>query len=184
MNRQGKLLVAHPNLSPADPFFQTVIYVYSDTPQSGTLGMVLNYNSNVTVKTICAAKGVDYYSEQHYVRHGGPLGLNSISIIHSDDWESGSSRNIGNRLYLTSDDPMLERLSIEEPAYWRMFAGYCGWAPGQLDMELKGVFPYRPEHSWLVIDSSDELVFEHDDEKQWQLAIERSSQQMIDKFFL
>ena len=43
----------------------------------------------------------------------------------------------------------------------RMFAGYAGWSPGQLEKEMK-------RKSWLTFPASLELVFETPPEQLWQ----------------
>jgi len=43
----------------------------------------------------------------------------------------------------------------------RMFAGYAGWSPGQLETEMK-------RKSWLTFPASLELVFETPPEQLWQ----------------
>jgi putative transcriptional regulator len=43
----------------------------------------------------------------------------------------------------------------------RMFAGYAGWSPGQLEQEMK-------RKSWLTSPASIELIFETSPENLWQ----------------
>jgi putative AlgH/UPF0301 family transcriptional regulator len=79
---------------------------------------------------------------------------------------------------------MIEKISYSQPpAYWRIMGGVCSWAPGQLDMELQGQPPYRPENSWLTATTQLGLLFEVDGERQWEKALELSSQQMINSYF-
>ena len=46
-SRVGKLLIAHPNLPSDNWFNRTVIYVYNESPQQGTLGVTLNVPTNI-----------------------------------------------------------------------------------------------------------------------------------------
>jgi putative transcriptional regulator len=43
----------------------------------------------------------------------------------------------------------------------KLFAGYAGWSPGQLEMEMK-------RKSWLTFPASLELVFETPPDQLWQ----------------
>ena len=104
-------------------------------------------------------------------------------MLHSNDWESSSSVDAANGLSITSDNFMLEKLSMGYvPAYWRLFVGVCSWGAGQLDMELAGKHPYRIENSWLTCSANDNIVFNYDGEDQWYKAMELSSRQMINSY--
>ena len=48
----------------------------------------------------------------------------------------------------------------------RLFAGYAGWSPGQLESEMK-------RKSWLTFPASLELVFETPPEQLWQKILQR-----------
>ena len=53
---------------------------------------------------------------------------------------------------------------------FRAYAGYAGWAPGQLDSEVA-------RGDWYVIAADVETVFTQDPEQVWQRLIERSTAQ-------
>jgi putative AlgH/UPF0301 family transcriptional regulator len=79
---------------------------------------------------------------------------------------------------------MLEKMATgNEPGLWRMVVGICSWSPGQLELELSGKYPYRPENSWLTVKANRSIMFEHDGDKQWQKAMDLSSKTMLDNFF-
>lgn len=183
-NHVGKLLIAHPNLRPTDWFHKSVIYIYSDDPKQGTLGLLLNRPTNYSLKEFCNQQGVLYPEGVTMISCGGPLNRNSVILLHTDEWHSGNTTTAGPNYKISSDQQMFDRLSIgEQPAYWRMFVGICGWKPGQLEKELSGQPPYRPENSWLTATANDHIMFMYDGEEQWTQALELSSQQMIDSFF-
>jgi len=184
LNRAGKLLVAHPNLRSSDFFYKTVIYIYADDPKQGSLGLVLNKPTTTTLRDLCKRHGVLYPENITHINHGGPVSEQSIVMLHSDEWHSGNTTQAGMGYSLSSDQQMFERLSLGEyPAYWRMFFGICGWRPGQLQAELSGKPPYRPENSWLTAKANDHIMFMYDGEEQWTHAVELCKQQMIDFYF-
>lgn len=184
MSREGKLLIAHPRLPSDDWFHKTVIYIYKDSAKDGTLGLCLNMKTSMSLQGLCNDKGIIYPEGYSMIYRGGPVAPSSIIMLHSDEWYSSNSTPAGPGYTLSSDLQMFERLSLgDQPAYWRIFSGLCGWQPKQLDMELKGQFPYKPENSWLTCDANDHILFEYEGEKQWEKAVELSSQQMINSFF-
>lgn len=183
-SRVGKLLIAHPNLPNDNWFHKTVIYVYGDDPSQGTLGLALNVKTNLQVRKLCYDRGILYPHSSHLCYRGGPVNQQSAIMLHTDEWVSQNTVTAGPRYNLSSDNQMFERIAVlDQPAYWRLFLGICGWAPGQLDAELNGQFPFSSANSWLTADANDNIMFELDGEKQWEAALELSSQQMVDRFF-
>ena len=184
LNRIGKVLIAHPNLDNENPFYKTVIYLYQDDPQQGTIGVILNKKSRYTISNVCAEKNIHFGDTKALVYHGGPVNQRALVLLHTDDWQSKNTAWAGNNLCVSSDDVMMEKLGTgNQPAYWRLFGGMAAWQPGQLDAELSGEWPYRPENSWLVANANEEMLFTKDGNKQWEIAFQSSSQQMFDKYF-
>ena len=183
MNKIGKLLIAHPNVEAENIFAKTVIYVYQDDSEQGSLGVILNKPSRFRITDIAAEKNIVFGDTTKKVYHGGPVNPQALVLLHSDDWYSTNTVGAGNNLCVSSDNNMLGKISNgDEPAYWRLFGGMCGWAPGQLEAELSGQWPYRPENSWLTADANDSLIYDYDGKSQWTNLVEISSQQMFDKY--
>jgi len=176
----GKLLIAHPNLSPLDWFHRTVIYVYSYSKDIGALGLVLNVASKLTVSELCAQHSIDFpYNRPVYI--GGPVTPSSVIMLHSNEWHSRNTATAGPGYSVTSDYDMFEKIAeSNEPAYWRITAGISSWGPGQLEQELAGEYPYRVENSWLIADANDRIIFDYDGERQWEEALSLSSKQLFD----
>ena len=183
-NRVGKLLIAHPNLPSTDWFYRAVIYIYADREDEGTLGICLNTRSKTSVQKLCNDKGIIYPESHSAIYTGGPVSPNSVTMLHTDEWHSTNSTKAGPSYILSSDMQMFERLSLgDQPIYWRPFLGLTAWAPGQLDAELNGTFPYRAANSWLICDANDDILFNYNGEEQWKAAVELCSQQMIQNYF-
>lgn len=181
-SRVGQVLISHPNLPKGNPFEKSVIYIYQDNAEA-TLGLVLNKETSWTTEQVCHDKQISYIGPMKMLYYGGPVNQGALCLLHSDDWYSQNTVQVGNGMGLSSDDFMLEKLgSGNMPAYWRMLVGMCAWQPGQLDAELKGTYPYKPENSWLTAEANDAIVFEIDGEKQWELALRHSSQQLINQY--
>lgn len=182
-NKVGKLLIAHPNLPPKTPFHKAVVYIFNDGPE-GTQGIILNRPTAYRVNDFMQQQGFELPTTRERMRFGGPVSTKMLFMLHTDDFESASSQPAGKGLMLSCDDFMLEKMTLGyQPSLWRMMVGIAAWQPGQLDMELNGQPPYRPENSWLTARASESIIFEHDGEKQWNRALELSSQQMINHYF-
>jgi len=184
MSWKNKLLIAHPNLPRHSIFSKSVIYLYEDNTRSGSVGVILNKNSEYTVNYLAESKGFFYPDHNQMLKLGGPVSEKTILMLHSDEWYSSNTMQVGGGLAVSSDDIMIEKLSMgNEPRQWTMCLGMCAWQPGQLAMEINAQFPYTIENSWLTCEADDTIVFGYDGESQWEKAVELSSQQMIDSFF-
>jgi putative transcriptional regulator len=156
-NYEGKLLVAHPNLG--NFFHRTVIFVYQDDENSGTLGLVLNKPTRITV--------ADVVTE------------NAVFLLHEDQWYGSNTMQIGNSgLAITSDNVMMEKLSMGNyPLGWRMCTGVAAWRPGQLQQEMSSI------HGWLTCDANRAIVFNKDGDRQWNNSLQLCANQKIDSYF-
>ena len=182
MSRVGKLLIANPNFPSESPFAKSVIYIYQDNPDAGTIGLILNKPSE-SVSRFCDINGVMFPDTEPRIHIGGPVNPTAIILLHTDDWVSTNSASIGNGLRISSDNFMFMKISTgNEPIYWRAFLGISAWRPEQLDTELEGEFPYV-KNMWLIADANDDVIFNYDGEDQWIRAVDLCSQQTINHFF-
>ena len=131
---QGKLLIAAPSLF--DYFRRTVILVLEHS-EDGAMGVVLNRRSETSVAdAVPALASLPDADELVYV--GGPVAPGSVVALgdFEDPGEAGT-RVVGS---LGTLDPGRPTLSLQR---LRVYAGYSGWSPGQLDSELD-------EGAWIV----------------------------------
>lgn len=181
-DRTGKLLISHPNLPEDNPFYRTVIYLYSDNAK-GTTGLILNKPTNYPVHKILRGYGFSGDTVVGHVYFGGPVTENKLHLLHSSDWYSSSTVVVDQDIAVTSDTFMIEKLASGfGPRNWKMTAGLCAWSAGQLDAELAGKPPYRPENSWLTCDANDNIIFNYDGVDQWIKAVDLCSQQTINSY--
>jgi len=182
-NYVGKLLISHPNVPPDNIFSRTVIYIYQHDERAGTVGVIINKRSRYPITEVAGEKGINFADTSKFVYHGGPVNQQALVLLHTDDWNSSNTAVAGKSLCVSSDNHMLEKIGVgNEPAYWRLFGGMCGWAPGQLNAELSGEWPYRPENSWLIADAIEDIVFSLDGDKQWQKCFQLSSDQLFKQY--
>lgn len=183
-DKVGKLLIANPNVPSDNPFAKSVIYIYNDHPLKGSTGVILNKPSSTTVQEMCYDQRIAYHQTNHKVHIGGPVNPQALVLLHTDEWQSQNTVYASNTLCISSDKLMFLKLSQgDEPAYWRMFVGYSGWAPKQLDMELTGQAPYDKLSRWLTAEANDDIIFGYDGVDQWNKALELCSQQTVDQWF-
>jgi putative transcriptional regulator len=131
---RGHLLIAAPSLF--DYFRRTVVLVIEHTPE-GAMGVVLGRETETLVADAVPALA-DFAGDEDVVYLGGPVSPESVVALgdYEEPAEAGT-QVVGSLGTLDPDgtNDSLRRL--------RVFAGYAGWAPGQLDGELE-------QDAWIV----------------------------------
>lgn len=161
---RGRLLVATPVIGD-DNFDRTVVLVLEHGPD-GALGLVLNRPTDVAVldplpewNGFAAQPSVVFVGGP--VEQGAAIGLARAMVgVSADGWSPVVER-IGT-LDL-SRDPSDLSTGIEQV---RVFAGYAGWGPGQLEGELD-------TEAWLVVDVEPEDVLCDDPQNLWHQVLLR-----------
>ncbi len=156
----GKLLIAAPEMR--DPnFAQTVVLVvkYSD---SGTVGIVLNRRTKAPLARVFdLAPGAPNASDPVYA--GGPVEESGVlALLRSQAKPEGAEKVFGD-VYLVTTRALLEKtVKAGKPAAeFRVYLGYGGWGPGQLEAE-------RDMGAWTVLAGKDGLVFDDDPGSEWE----------------
>ena len=157
---QGKLLVAT-ELVEGELFAETVILLlfYDET---GAFGLVVNRPTDVSPDELLAdEEGIADYDGTLF--WGGPVQMDSLRALLRTDEPPEEAEKILDSVYLVSLEDALQQ-GPTDPARLRLYIGYAGWAPGQLDYELA-------RGSWRVVPATDELVFAEAPRELWkQLA--------------
>jgi putative transcriptional regulator len=132
---KGQLLIAAPSLF--DYFRRSVVLVLEHS-EDGAMGVVLNRESETRVVDAVPALA-SLADPGELVRIGGPVSPQAVVALgdFADVGEAGT-HVVGS---LGTLDPEGENASLRRV---RVYAGYAGWAPGQLDGELE-------QEAWLVL---------------------------------
>ncbi len=162
----GKLLVAAPSMR--DPrFAETVIFMVEHN-SAGALGLVVNRVIGTgpigDMMTKLGVEGGDPTRDLE-VHYGGPVELKFAFVLHSTDYQAEGGRRINDKYSMTSRAAILIDIAKGKGPRKSLFAlGYAGWAPGQLEAEMK-------RQDWIVIPADDALIFGKDFEHKWERAI-------------
>jgi len=150
---RGRLLVAT-ELIEGDIFTKTVVLLldYGDT---GAAGFVVNRPTELTAAEVFDEDSAlsDYKGTIYW---GGPVEMVSIRALMNTDTPPEGAEKIIDSVYLV---PLHDDLS-DAPGL-RVFIGYAGWSPGQLDRELA-------HGSWHLMPASSEHVFAKDPSQLWE----------------
>jgi putative transcriptional regulator len=182
MNLVGNLLIAPPAVK-GNFWHKTVIMVTEHSIQ-GTLGLVLNKESNLSIEQFGEQIGINLdIPGMMYI--GGPINNQSLTMIHTPEWLSKNTLRINEKFSLSSADDILPRLAVgDRPKKWRLFLGMCGWAHGQLLNEIKGVAPYQHQNSWCIASPTVDLVFDSEGKDQWCAGIDQSGKEFAQNILM
>lgn len=159
---QGVLLISEPFM--LDPHFERSVIMLCEHNEEGTLGLVLNQQSNLMLADVLDTVQKDKFPL--YV--GGPVQVNALFFLHKafDKLDSGTA--LIDDVYWGGDFDRLMVLIDEDliqPHEVKFFLGYSGWSPGQLDDEIE-------QNSWAVHNAFDTtLPFMSDGEDLWKQAL-------------
>jgi putative transcriptional regulator len=166
----GRLLAATPLLG--DPNFRrTVILIVEDEPEEGTLGVVLNRPTEVQVGQVLES-WTELVTGPSVVFKGGPVSPNSalaLALACGDDeplgWRSLDGSHLTARIGLVDLEAPPELLAGGITSL-RVFAGYAGWGPGQLQSEIE-------EGAWYVLPGEPTDAFLSEPEQLWPAVLRR-----------
>lgn len=168
--KAGRLLVATPLLG--DPNFKrAVVLIVEHEEVEGTLGVVLNRPTTIGVGQVLG-QWTELTTEPSVVFRGGPVAPNSalaLALIPGKEepvgWRALDGAPSLARLGLLDLDtpPGLLTTAITS---MRVYAGYAGWSPGQLEAEIE-------EGAWYVLAAEPADVFAADPALLWRQVLRR-----------
>ena len=159
---RGHLLVAGPAL--VDPNFRRTVVLLGEHGDEGAMGVVLNRVSTALVEDavppIAALTGPD---ERVYL--GGPVQPQAVVVLADfADAEQAEVVVVDNIGFLPGE--IEDAGGLGELRGVRVFAGYAGWGPGQLEAELA-------EGAWIVVPALGTDVFTTTPDGLWSEVLRR-----------
>ncbi|HEY5915201.1 MAG TPA: YqgE/AlgH family protein [Verrucomicrobiae bacterium] len=141
-------------------FFQRTVVLICQHDAEGAFGLVLNRGTGNNAADMINAE-LPEVLKTCPLYLGGPVQPSALSFLHTEafipDANVLPNLSLGHSL-----DALLELGESFSPTKKiRMFAGYAGWSPGQLEDEMK-------REAWLTHPASIELVFDSNPELLWQ----------------
>ena len=155
---KGQLLLDSGQLGGS--FFQRTVVLICQHDADGAFGLVLNRSLGKTVGEMIIADLPDTLKDSPLFL-GGPVQPGALSFLHTDSFIPDAAVMPNLALGHSLDELVDVGESFSPAKKIRLFAGYSGWSPGQLEEELK-------RKAWLTFPASLELVFETPPEQLWQ----------------
>jgi putative transcriptional regulator len=162
-NRAGRLLVAAPTLM--DPHFQRAVLVMIEHSEEGALGLVLNQPTQIQAVDALPEPLCEVVPKSAFIHCGGPVQPSAVIILAEFDAPERAAGIVIASIGVVDPDGALDDLS-EYVSDLRVFGGYAGWAPGQLEAEIA-------EGAWIDVAALPEDIFTETPERLWSDVLER-----------
>ena len=165
--KEAVLLVAHPAMTDLR-FAETVVLVMFP-PDAGPEGVVLNKPSVVELRSVWPDRP-DRQGRTDIVHHGGPVEPDGLLFVFRMTPTPQRALWVTEDIYFSGDGDLLNKLLEEKGpvAHQRFFAGYAGWAPGQLESEIAW-------GGWYVLPVDPEVIFDMPVENMWETLLLRAT---------
>lgn len=158
---QGQLLVSSGGLY--DPNFRHTVVLIGEHNNEGALGVVLNRALDVRVAD-AIPELASWVPKGEMLFQGGPvLPSSPVLLAELSDPDAADIRIFGSIGFLIGDISDVERWKVIRA---RVFAGYSGWGPGQLEAEMAA-------DSWILDPARPEDVFSDDPDLLWSRVLRR-----------
>jgi putative transcriptional regulator len=164
---KNQLLIATPSLQQT-PFDQAVVFI-AHHGADGAMGFIINQPlRQLAFNDVARSMGIEEMMakgrEQPILFKGGPMENTRGFVIHSTDYALQSSVKINHDFTLSAQSDIVGDIARGSgPKDVTFCLGYSGWAPGQLEEELKG-------NDWLLLPATPRLVFEAPPTSRYALA--------------
>ena len=156
-------LVAKPGLP--DPNFRESVVLVVQGEKSETTGVIVNRPTDRSLAELLPGERFASFTDPIFF--GGPVAPQGLFALFQADKYSGAAVAMLPGLYFAVLPDSVDSLLSNPPPKIRLFSGYAGWAPGQLQGELD-------RGDWLVVDADIPSIFRKDTSKLWQDMVRRA----------
>ncbi len=166
----GKLLVA--SRDSRDPVFAETVILLVRYDHDGTLGLAINRGTSLSIsRALSSLKGAAGRSDPIYL--GGPVEpQNVLALLKANTMPEGAT-HVSGKIYLLSTKLLLEKTLAGRagPEEFRVYLGYSGWGPGQLENEAG-------QGLWHIFAGDADLVFDSAPDTLWSRLIAHVGQRI------
>ena len=149
----GLLLVAKPSV--ADQNFARSVVLVTQAPDYSTVGVILNRPTRVR-------------HQGQLVWYGGPVMPQVVVVVfRSEETPKEAAFHVLKNLYLSMHPDNVEALLERDKADYRLYSGFAGWLPRQLQGEFG-------RDGWYVLPAEEAIVFRKDTEGLWEELVARA----------
>ncbi|MBD3390549.1 MAG: hypothetical protein GF418_00895 [Chitinivibrionales bacterium] len=129
----GCLLLAREGLE--DPNFKITVVLICVHNADGAFGLVLNRPSHMPLSEVFDVDVVQKL-ERRKIYIGGPVQQDALQIVQLTDGPARNAYRVAPGVHLGGEWNALADILAADQSTTRLFLGYSGWGPGQLEAEI------------------------------------------------
>jgi putative transcriptional regulator len=164
---RGQLLLAGAGIFGAA--FRKTVVLLAEHDETSALGFVVNRPSE-----LIASEAADELARlplpDPRIFHGGPVQPGAVAVVGEFEREDLAGNLIFDSVGMLGAGP--DGVSTEGVTRAKVFSGYAGWGPGQLESELD-------EGAWVIEDARVEDVFTRDPDHLWRDVLRRKGGEFV-----
>ena len=164
----GQFLVAAEEMG--DPRFVRTVILVIRHDATGAMGLVVNRPvGEVPMARLLEGIGLDATGVRGEVRlhYGGPVEPQQGLTLHSTEFSIDGTLRVTGGIAVTGNPEVLRAIGAGRgPKRYLIALGYAGWAPGQLEGEMKA-------GGWVAVPADAALTFDENAETKWERAMAR-----------
>lgn len=164
----GQFLVAGRGL--LDPNFAKTVILLVSHDDDGAMGIIVNRPTPVKLEQMVEElqEGAE---RPETVWVGGPVAHWQLVLLFKSEFQPEDTESVLDGVYFSGSRVVLEDL-LEGTMEFRVYAGYAGWSPGQLEHEIA-------RGSWHILPGEPELVFDAEPESLWEELVTRGEAKWV-----
>lgn len=136
-------------------FSYSVVLLTENEPEYGTSGLILNSPTRLHVQQLgLDSESINASFGGSHVFFGGPVATNLLHVVHGHR-EVAGTEEVLDGVFAGGVDSAAELVQkgMARSHEFRVMAGYCSWAPGQLRAEVEN-------NTWWVVAASKQLILD------------------------
>ncbi|MBM79569.1 MAG: hypothetical protein CMJ78_03120 [Planctomycetaceae bacterium] len=165
---KGSFLIAGKDLRDRN-FYKTVVLIV-EHGENGAMGLVINRPSTMSVAHVLS-EHFQLPETNDLVYVGGPVEPAALFVLHNCPHLDESGYSVAAGVYVGSSAESFqsvieEAIADDSDFRYRIFSGFAGWAPGQLEGEMD-------RGDWFIQPFGGEFVLNDDPYYVWDELMER-----------
>jgi putative transcriptional regulator len=168
---KGKFLVAGRDMR--DPRFAETVILLVEYGSNGATGLIVNRPTEVKLSSVLSEmKGLESRKDIVYI--GGPVSQGQMLMLIQSRGRIEESRHVFQDIYVSGSQKVLEGMIGKKDTgkRFRVYAGYSGWAPQQLERELG-------RGDWHIVEADVKTIFDKESSEIWPELIQRGTAQWV-----
>jgi len=161
---EGVFLVATEQLHGSS--FQQTVILLTHYSKRGATGLAINRPAGIPLQqAFPGVRQLQQRTDPLYL--GGPVSTNAIFVLLRTQQPGKTMHHIADDIYFATGRNIFTRpLEPETHSMTRTYAGYAGWAAGQLQNEIN-------RGDWIMVRTHPKIIFEENSENLWQRLSKR-----------